>query len=224
MQDAVTGAKDQVALIDGMITDLNVKGWSPGFGATAFGTLRQIFQNFGLTAPEPGKGFNVADPQRAQEEFVKQSGQLAAAQLKQLGNATDARQELSEATNPGLLLSKYGNLGILYMLKGTQLASQAEGQAWQRAQDNGWLPGANVQNNFNTWKNERFLATDPQTGGRFDPRVFWLGSMPTLREQQDYLSHIDPDLRAQFRANLNYAASQGWIQRRPDGSAVATVQ
>lgn len=223
LQNRVSGTKDQVPLIDNMISNLSVKGWAPGFGATVLGTVRQLMQRAGISPTEPGAGFNVSNAQAAQEEFAKNAGQLAAQQLKQSGNATDARQELAESTNPGMLLSRYGNMGILYMLKGTQLATQAEGLAWQKAQDSGWLPGANVQNNFNTWRTERFLATDPQTGGRFDPRVFWVGSMPKFTEQQGYLQTMNPDEQLQFRRNMQYAVDQGWLSIRRDGSVAATV-
>jgi len=212
LEAQIGSAKDQLPLLSDMQTRLGTKGFTPGLGTTVLGSLRQLAIRAGLTPPEPSKGFNAADPQAAQEEFAKDAALLQGAQLKALGRPTDARQELAAETNPGLLLSKYGNQGIISMLKGNQYAIEAEGQAWMQARWAGWDPSR-----FNEWQNQYFLRADAATGGRFDPRLFWIASM-TPEEQRSYVNRVPADQRAQLMRNRNYAAGQGWIAQSPDGS------
>jgi hypothetical protein len=214
LQAQVSASKDILPILSDMETQLNTKGFSSGLGSTTMNSVRQLMQRFGLVPEAPGPGVDLASPQAAQEEFAKDAARLQAAQLGALGNPTDARQELSETTNPGLMLSKYGNAGIISMLKGNQAAIQALGDSWARAQQQGWTP-----DRYNEWLNNNFLSTDKVTGGRFDPRAFWVANMPTLAEQQKYIAKVPEGQRDQLFANMQYAKNFDWIGQAKDGHA-----
>jgi hypothetical protein len=199
-----------------MEAQAHTPGFETGMGSIVSSTMRQLLQFSGLTPREPGGKFDVSTPEAAKEQFAKDAARLQAAQLGALGNPTDARQELSETTNPGLMLSKYGNLGIIHMLQGNQQATRAMSEAWDQATQAGWTP-----DQFNTWMSQRFLGRDATTGGRFDPRVFWFANEGNLDEQRKYAAKIpDGVQRKQFLNNLQYAKNNGWIRQNPDGSAV----
>jgi hypothetical protein len=218
LQAQVSASNNQIALLSDMDTLLKTKGFGTGVGSTISSSFRQMMQFAGLVPSEPGPGTNLATPQGAQEEFAKDAARLQAAQLGALGNPTDARQELSETTNPGMMLSKYGNATIIHMLQGSQQAIQAQGDAWARAQQQGWTP-----DRYNEWLNNNFLATDPVTGGRFDPRVFWMANMSPAEQRQYFAKMETPgqkDLNGQQKqllANLQYAEQYQWIAQAKDG-------
>jgi hypothetical protein len=213
LQAQVNASKDIEPILADMDAQSRTAGFSTGIGSTIAGTVRQLAQRAGLVPEGPSGNLDLSSPQAAQEEFAKDAARLQAAQLGSLGNPTDARQELSETTNPGLMLSKYGNQGIIHMLQGNQQAIRAMGDAWGQAAQNGWTP-----DRFNEWMSQRFLATDQATGGRFDPRAFWLANMPTLAEQQAYVKKVPPAQAAQLRKNMQYAISNGWATMGSDGS------
>lgn len=213
LQSQVSAAKDIEPILADMEAQLGTKGFTPGVGATTMSSVRQLMQRVGLVPEEPGPGVNLADPQAAQELFAKNAARLQIAQMGALGNPTDARQELSESTNPGMLISKYGNTGIIHMLQGNQQAIRAMGDAWAQAQAAGWTP-----DRFNEWQTQRFLSSDKATGGRFDPRVFWFANEGSLPAQRDYAAKMPPAQVQQFRANLQYAKNNGWVTLGKDGS------
>jgi hypothetical protein len=212
LQAQVSASKDIEPILADMQTQLGTKGFSTGVGSIMMNSTRQLMQRIGLVPEEPAPGVDLTSPQAAQELFAKDAARLQAAQLGALGNPTDARQELSETTNPGLMLSKYGNLGILRMLEGNQQAIRIQGDAWATAQQQGWTP-----DRFNEWLNNHFLATDPKTGGRFDPRVQWFAYEPSLQEQRAYFAKIPKAQQEQFLANLQYAKNLGWIGQSSTG-------
>jgi hypothetical protein len=214
LQSQISQSPNIRSLLSDMDTQLRTQGFSSGMGSTVVGSIHQLSQRLGLTPEAPSAGLDTASPQAAQEEFAKNAARLQAAQLGALGNPTDARQELSETTNPGLMLSKYGNQGIIHMLQGNQQAIEAQGDAWARAQQQGWTP-----DRYNEWLNNNFLATDKVTGGRFDPRAFWIANMPTLAEQQQYIKKVPEAQQAQLFANMQYAKNFGWIGQAKDGRA-----
>jgi len=214
LQTQVSASRDIEPILSDMDAQLDTPGFTPGLGSTSMSSVRQLMQRFGLVAEEPRSGTDLASPQAAQELFAKNAARLQAAQMGALGNPTDARQELAEVTNPGLFLSKYGNRGIIHMLQGNQQAIRAMGDSWAQAQAQGWTP-----DRFNEWMNQRFLATDRATGGRFDPRVFWFANEGSLDAQRTYAAKIpEGPARRQFLANLQYAKNMGWISQAKDGT------
>lgn len=210
---------DQIPLYDDIERVLNQPGVVSGIGAQQVSKLRQAAINMGLVAPDPGQKVDLSSPQAAQEELVKDSALLTRAGIGAMGNPTDARQELITESTPGTALSKQGNLNITRMLKGNAQAIQAMDDAWNKAKKAGWTAGGDENNNFNTWRDNKFLATDKKTGGRFDPTVFWVANQPDFKSQNEYISKIsDPKAREQLGKNLAYASRMGWIKKRDDGS------
>lgn len=212
---------DQIPLYDDIERVLNQQGVVSGVGAPQISKLRQAAINMGLVAPEPGQKVDLSSPQAAQEELVKDSALLTRAGIGAMGNPTDARQELITESTPGQGLSKQGNLNITRMLKGNAQAIQVMDDAWNRAKKEAqWTAGGDENNNFNTWRDNKFLATDKKTEGRFDPTVFWVANQPNLAAQKEYIAKIsDPAAQKQLIKNLKYATQQGWIKKRDDGSA-----
>jgi hypothetical protein len=218
LQAQAAATKDIQPILSDMQRLLGTKGFSTGMGSQISSSLRQLLQFAGATPSEPGPGLDVSTPQGAQEEFAKDSARLQAAQLGSMGNPTDARQELSEVTNPGMLVSKYGNQGIIQMLQGNQQAITAQMGAWQQASQAGWTP-----ERYQEWLTTKFLAPDPATGGRFDPRVFWFANAPNLQEQRAYAAKVPAGTqRTQFLKNLQYAKNNGWIGQQSDGTTVVS--
>lgn len=221
----VNATKDVEPILKDMQSQLNVPGIDTGVGYTAINSVRQLAEKFGLTA---SKGEGNTEAMRAQDELNKDAARLAAAQTTAIGNPTDARQDLAQAANPGALQSTYGNKGIIQMLLGNQQALRVEADAWQKAKGGaGWTAGGDENNNFNTWRTDRFLAPDPNPGpsqgGRFDQRVFWLANAPTLDEQRTFAQKIPAGpARAQFVKNLTYANQQGWIKTDDKGLTTVT--
>jgi|SRR5215469_2958817 len=214
LTEQVNATRDTMPLLDDMQSKLESGQLTTGVGSTVVGTLRGLMQRLKLSPTAPSGATDTATPQAIQDEFAKDAALLQAAQLKTLGNPTDARQELAMETNPGPLLSTYGNLGIVSMLKGNQYAIRAEGQAWAQAQRAGWDP-----TRFNEWQSQHFLQNDPTTGGRFDPRMFWVASM-SPQQQRDYIGKLPPDQQASLGPNRAYALRMGWVTQRPDGTFV----
>jgi hypothetical protein len=212
LQAQVSASKDIEPILADMQTQLGTKGFSTGVGSIMMNSTRQLMQRLGLVPEEPAPGMDLTSPQAAQELFAKDAARLQAAQLGALGNPTDARQELSETTNPGLMLSKYGNLGILRMLEGNQQAIRIQGDAWATAQQQGW-----TSDRFNEWLNNHFLAADPGTGGRFDPRIQWFAMEPTNKEQLAYFDKIPKAQQEQFVKNFQYAKKMGWVGQSSNG-------
>jgi hypothetical protein len=211
---------DQIAILDDMNRVLNQPGVVTGVGAQQVSKLRQVAMNMGLVPSEPGQKVDLSTPEAAQAELTKDSALLARAGLGAMGNPTDARQELITESTPGPGLSKEGNLNIIRMLKGNAQAIQTMDDAWNKAKNTGqWVAGGSEQNNFNTWRDNRFLATDPTTGGRFDPTVFWLANQPDVAAQKKYIANLPPEAQQQVVKNLSYASKMGWIKKRDDASA-----
>lgn len=199
-QQAATSIKPILA---GMDQDLTAMGDS-GTSSKTLGTLRQVLLRWGLT-PEQA---DVSSPQAAQEQFVKFASQLQAAQLGQIGGIpTDNRQELTQASNPSLVLSTAGNRGIIHVLQGNQDAIETMGNSWVNSDDYKRNPGS-----FDTWRSQ-FTTKDNATGGQFDPRVFWFNRM-TGDEQKAYAQNMaknHPQEWKQFNYNWNLAKQNGWV-------------
>jgi len=201
----------QIPLFEDMKIQLGPATVGPG--AQAIGTLRGLMIQAGLT---PTVSEKEANAQRASEQFAHDAGLLQQTQLAGLGNPTDARQELASVGSPNAKLSKYGNLGMIAMMEGNAYATRAMADGWQQAQNlaNPWLP-----HQYADWQ-QRFLSVDPATGGRFDPRVFWVANMMP-EDQIKYINDLGRGAGGQqFVKNLNYAQAQGWLRQvQAPGSA-----
>lgn len=213
----VTAAKDTpnvAGLIQDMRAQVNQPGWNPGLGAQAGSTWRQVLDKIGVNAtgqtPDAQKM-----AQASYDEFSKDANLIASRQLGVLGNPSDARQNLAEAITPGMAQSKEGVLGISATLLGNQDAINRTNAAWQAAKANGWSDGRH-----NEWLASNWNVTDPNTGGRFDPRVFWLADTEGNRADQAnrFAKKIPVGQQAQFLKNVQYAKDQGWIKQNDDGS------
>jgi len=207
------------ALINDMRSQVNQPGWTPGLGVQAGSAWRQTLQRLGVNANPTGTQAQIDSAEAAYNEFSKDANLIASRQLSTLGNPSDARQGLAEAITPGTAQSKEGVLGISATLLGNQHAINQQSAAWAQAKQQGWSDGR-----YNEWLNQRWNVTDPATGGRFDPRVFWLADTPGDRADQirRFAAKIPTDQQAQFLQNVQYAKNQGWIRQNADGS-FATV-
>ena len=213
----VTAAKDTpnvAGLINDMRAQVNQPGWNPGLGAQAGSTWRQVLDRIGVNATG-----NTPDQQKmaqaSYDEFAKDANLIASRQLATIGNPSDARQGLAEAITPGMAQSKEGVLGISATLLGNQDAINRTNAAWQAAKANGWSDGRH-----NEWLSKNWNVTDSDTGGRFDPRIFWLADTEGNRADQikRFANKIPADQQAQFLKNVQYAKGQGWIKQNDDGS------
>jgi hypothetical protein len=213
---AVTQAPQTKALLTDMRSELNVPGWTPGMGADQASTWRQAMQRLHV-ATGATDTLNVNDAQGAQEAFKKDSSLLAGRMLDQLGgNPTDARQQLSELSTPGAALSREGNQLLISALLGGQHALEAQSRAWEQAKQQGWGDSQYAQ-----WAKNNWNGVDKATGGRFDPRIFWMADGAGLEAQQKMVAKIQKDhpaAAAQFQKNFTYAKNQGWITQNPDRS------
>ena len=218
----VVAAKDTPnvnGLIDDMRSQVNQPGWNPGLGAQAGSTWRQLLDKVGINATGQAPTA-IKDAQAAYDEFSKDANLIATRQLGTLGNPSDARQSLAEAITPGMAQSKEGVLGISATLKGNQDAINRTAAAWATAKTQGWTDARH-----NEWIDQRWNATDPASGGRFDPRVFWLADTAGTAADQNrrFASKIPKDQQAQFLKNVQYAKDQGWIAQDGQGGAFSVV-
>jgi len=215
----VTAANDTPnvsALIDDMRSQVNQPGWNPGLGAQAGSTWRQVLDKMGVNATGAAPTA-IKDAQAAYDEFAKDANLIASRQLATIGNPSDARQGLAEAITPGMAQSKEGVLGISATLKGNQDAINRTSAAWNEAKANGWTDNRHLE-----WLNKNWNATDKASGGKFDPRVFWLADTAGTADDQwrRMASKIPKEQQAQFAKNVQYAKDQGWINQ-PGGPGTA---
>lgn len=197
------------ATLQGMEAELNNLP-ATGVPSGALGTLRNLAVSSGLVNQQTADSW--ARTQSAQEQFEKFASLLQQQQLGALtGQATDERQALTAASTPSILHTKLGNLGIIHMLEGNQSALMVMGRAWQQAVSSGQ---ASPQQ-FDAWRNQ-FTEPD-KSGGRFDPRVFWMAQMGT-DEQRRYGSTLTAKDQQQLKRNVQYAEQHNWIHANDDGS------
>lgn len=214
LQQQVQMVPQTRALLSDMRSEEATPGFQGGIGAQTASTFNKVLQ-FAHLGDQGNYDFTT--PQQAREAFKKDSSLLAQTQLKALGNSsaiTDARQELTEASTPTVEMSDAGRRLLIHTLSGNQTAVQVMNDSWTRAQRAGWGPAQ-----FSQWM-QSFNATDPRTGGQFDPRVFWLADM-TPQEQWDYGHKMMGGSNAdamQFSRNLDYAERMGWISVNNTGN------
>jgi hypothetical protein len=142
-EQASRGAKDMSAALANMSGDLS-KLPTTGPGSEKRNSAMAAINGF------MGSGFD-AEKIAAQEGFGKMAAQVVARQRQQMGlSGTDQQLAMIEHASPGSQLSKLGNEQQIAVIKGNNAALQAEGDAWQRYQQNG--KGKETFNQFtNTW-------------------------------------------------------------------------
>jgi hypothetical protein len=213
LQQQVQQVPQTKAILADMRAEEATPGFQGGIGAQTASTLNKVVQFLHLGDTTD---YNFTDPQQAREAFKKDSSLLGQTTLKALGNSsaiTDARQELTEASTPTVEMSDAGRRLLIHTLTGNQTAIQVMNNAWLQAQRAGWGPAQ-----FGQWQ-QTFNDTDPQTGGQFDPRVYWLSDM-TPQEQRDYgqkMKAASPADADQFTRNVLYARRMGWLSVSPTG-------
>jgi len=212
LQAAVTAAQDIKPTLSDMESNLKT-GAQSGVGTGTLTGLRQTLENLKIVPDTSAGDPSVASAQAAQDEYNKNVALLQKYQLGTLGNTTDARQDLAEATGPGLHGSKQGNINIIHMLQGNQDAIEVIGKSFAEAQKNGWTP-----ERYNEWLNQHFFQGGDK-GGKFDRRVFWFARAPDPDAQRAIYNAIPKGQQEQFRKDLQYAKDNGWITQGADGSA-----
>lgn len=189
---------DNKALLGNMegLLDPKTGGFTPGPQATGWKKLGQLAQEYGIPIPLAPP----ATPTAAQEEYAKMGFMLAQSQFRALGGTgTDAKLDSTMHTSPSELLSRYGNLGIIHMLKGNEDAISAQSQAWQGYQKaNGVGPESFTQ--FQNWWNKHY-----------DPRVFQTQYMDP-QERKQLMGGMTKPEQAQFQKRYQFAVDQGWVQ------------
>lgn len=132
----------------------------------------------------------------SQEEFNKQSVQLAQQQFAAIGGTgTDAKFSSAFETSPNDALSQMGNKGIIRLLKGNEDALAAKYKAWQSYKK---AHGPDSYDDFS----EEFNSS-------FDPRVFQFKYMDK-DERQKYINRMDDDEYSKFVQDLHAAKKRGW--------------
>jgi hypothetical protein len=134
----------------------------------------------------------------SQEEFNKQSTQLAQSQFQSLGGTgTDAKLDSAMHTSPNDALSKLGNKGIIAMLKGNEDAINVKNQSWQAyKQDH----GAQSYGQFSTQFNKSY-----------DPRVFQSQYL-TVDDRKKMLSGMSKAEQKGFLNSYRTAINNGWVK------------
>jgi hypothetical protein len=179
--------------MEGLLTDMDSQQLGPQ--SPFWKKMGQIAAQYGVKLP----GAPPKDKIAAQEEFSKLAFQLAQSQFQALGGTgTDSKLDSTMHTSPSELLTRYGNQGIIALLKGNEDAVQAQGNAWQKWQERG-----NGPETYSTFLN--------QWGKIYDPRVFQAQYM-TPAARQTMLKGMTKAEQDNFQTAYKRAASLGWIQ------------
>lgn len=133
----------------------------------------------------------------SQEEFNKVAGQIALAQLQNLGTGTDEKLGTAVKSNPSSLLSNMGNKQIIQMLKGNEDAIAVKQQAWQQ-----WLDAGNGTETFGSFQKEFNKV--------YNPRVFQFVYMDP-KERTDMINKMSKSERSKFVKSLDHAEANGWV-------------
>lgn len=169
--------------------------FEPGPQSGFWKGMGQLAAEYGLKVP----GAPPKDKVQAQEEFGKLAFQLAQTQFQSLGGTgTDSKLDSTMHTSPSELLSKYGNKGIIALLKGNEDAVLAQSDAWQKWQDAGH--GPDTYGKFlNQWNRI------------YDPRVFQAAYM-SPDSRQSMLKGMTQTEQAQFQSAYKRSVGLGWVK------------
>lgn len=149
---------------------------------------------------------DVFDPKKiaSQEEFGKQSFQLAQQQFQALGGTgTDSKLESTMHTSPSDFLSNLGNKGIIALLKGNADAISAKNDAWQA-----WQTGGPGQPGHGP---ETYGQFSTQFNKTFDPRIFQAQYL-SPEDRQNMLKGMTENEKKAFASNLRIAVDNGWVK------------
>lgn len=160
--------------------------------------LTQRIGNFGITMSP--------DQMRAADSFSKIANQISLNQSASFAG-TDAGRLMTVHANPSLEMSKYGRDGVIDMLQGNQDARDLTRNMWFQAKKNG-APANSYYDFTQALGNE---PLNPQTGAKFDPRVFQFNRM-NRPNQQKFLSEIGHAELPQFESNYKEAIARGWVK------------
>jgi hypothetical protein len=170
-------------------------GFTPGPQSGFWKQINQVASQYGVAPP----GSAPQTKAQAQEEFGKLAFQLAQQQFQAMGGTgTDAKLDSTMHTSPSDLLTKYGNKGIIHLLKGNEDAVRAYSEAWQKWQDAGHGP-------------ESLGQFQAQWNRIYDPRVFQSAYM-SPEERQSMLKGMTASEQTQFKAAFKRAHSLGWVR------------
>lgn len=169
--------------------------FTPGPQSPFWKSVNQLATQYHLAPP----GSPPQTKAQAQEEFGKLAFQLAQGQFQALGGTgTDSKLESTMHTSPSELLTRYGNKGIIHLLKGNEDAMQAQADAWQKWQSAGNGP-------------ETYGKFQSQWNSIYDPRVFQSQYMDP-GERQTMLKGMTAAEQAKFKADYKRAVQLGWVK------------
>lgn len=196
----LVAAANQTPITEGILQNLDktLGEFTSGPGAD----WRRVGKAFANTViPDSLKDKVGFDPKSiaSQEEFNKQSYNLAQSQFQALGGTgTDAKLSSAMSTSPNELLSTEGNKGIIRMLRGNNDALKVKSREW------------------NTWKKthgeDSYADFSDQFNDSFNPRVFQLKYVPT-KERQSWYEAMSPEDKRNFERAAKVAKDRGWIKK-----------
>lgn len=193
LQQRAGRVPDNKALLGNLEGRLN--DFQPGPQSQFWKSMGQLSQEYGVPIP----GAPPKDATAAQEEFGKLAFQLAQSQFQALGGTgTDSKLDSTMHTSPSEMLSRYGNKGIISMLKGNEDAIQAQNDAWQKWQDAG-----NGAESYG-----KFLS---QWNKIYDPRVFQSRYLDAAGAKQ-MMQGMTASEKAKFQQDQALARRLGWVQ------------
>lgn len=193
LADAAEGSQGRRALLGNLEDALG--NFTTGPGAD-WQKVAKAFVNRNVPLPQ---GWQF-DPKSiaSQEEFAKQSTQLAQQQFAAIGGTgTDAKFSSAFQTNPNDALSQLGNKGIIRLLKGNEDALQAKNSAWVNAQK------------LNPNLSYRTFSAD--FSNKFDPRVFQFRYMSPA-ERNEYVSKMNANDFDRLMSDIAVARNKGWVK------------
>lgn len=209
--NALTRAADEApntkALLGNLEEDLNHFVSGPGADWTKFA---KAAANRNLPIPESWKKEGAVFDEKSiasQEKFAKTAEMITQAQFKAMGGTgATAHLESNSKTSPNDALSKLGNKGIIYYLKGAADWPVAKNDAWLN-----WLENGNPDRPAAPHGPNTFAQFQQNFNKTFDPRAFMFKYIPA-KERQSYVDAMGDDERQQFLHNLTHARKQGWIK------------
>lgn len=197
----LNAAAQQVPQMEALLANADslIRNFEPGPGADWQKWFQATFNRNVPLLRSLGVEF---DPNRiaSQEEFNKITSQIAQAQFNALGGTgTDNQLASTAATSPSEVLTRYGNQGIIAMLRGNNQALKVQQQAWQQwARQNG--AGPERYSEFTAWWNNNF-----------DPRVFTAAYAPASMRRQ-MVNAMSTDEYKQYEQRFREALVNGWIR------------
>lgn len=200
MGNELVAAANQAPITEGILQNLDkmLGEFTSGPGAD-WKRVSKAFVN--TVVPEGLKDKIGFDPKSiaSQEEFNKQSYNLAQSQFQALGGTgTDAKLSSAMSTSPNELLSTEGNKGIVRMLRGNNDALKVKAKEW------------------NTWKKthgeDSYSDFSEQFNENFNPRVFQLKYVP-VKERQSWYEAMSPEDKRNFERAAKVAKDKKWIKK-----------